>query len=229
VRTAELRAFAGTQIAVQRGVKRLALLTGCLFLLACSSDGDRGGGGQGGQAGSPAGSGGGGSGGQTGGSGGSAGSTGSGGQTGGSTGTGGNNAGRGGNTGTGGQTGGSTGSGGNAGRGGAGGQGGKAGQGGAGGQSCSELQSAYSKALTEAKMCNAALSRQQCTHLVSSLLTCCPTYVDDTTEIDKIYAQWQAAGCIPTIACPAIVCAVPSRANCVPMNSGDWCTDVLTP
>ena len=226
-------------------MKKLALLAGCLFLFACSSDGDRGGGGgQGGQAGSPAGSGGGGGsgGGQTGGSGGSGsagttgsggnagrgGNAGSGGQTGGSTGTGGN-AGRGGNTGSGGQTGGSTGSGGNAGRGGAGGQGGKAGQGGTGGQSCSELQTAYSKALTQAKMCNAALDRQQCLHLVSSLLTCCPTYVDDTTEIDKIYAQWQAAGCIPTIGCPAVVCSVPTRGNCVPMNSGDRCTDVLTP
>jgi len=66
-------------------------------------------------------------------------------------------------------------------------------------------------ALQQAKKCNLALTVVQCTELVSSALICCPTYVNDRTELDKIYAQWQAAGCPPSLVCPAIVCANPTR------------------
>jgi hypothetical protein len=60
---------------------------------------------------------------------------------------------------------------------------------------------------------------------VNTPLVCCPTFVDNTTELDKIYAQFQAAGCTPAIACPAIVCVAPTRGACVSIDSGDWCMD----
>jgi len=74
-------------------------------------------------------------------------------------------------------------------------------------------------------MCNAAQSSQQCINLVLSSLSCgCQTWVKNTTELDAIHAQWDAAGCTGGIACPAIACVNPgTRANCIPMDSGDFC------
>jgi hypothetical protein len=73
-------------------------------------------------------------------------------------------------------------------------------------------------------MCNAALSVEQCTHLVLASLTCtCQVWVNDTTELDKIHGQWNAAGCT-TAVCPAALCINPgTHAACVPANSGDLC------
>ena len=49
-------------------------------------------------------------------------------------------------------------------------------------------------------------------------------WVNDTTELDKIKAQWDAAGCTAGIICPAVVCINPgTKAACVPANSGDLC------
>ena len=49
-------------------------------------------------------------------------------------------------------------------------------------------------------------------------------WVNDTTELDRIQAQWTAAGCTPGIVCPAIACLESRhRAACVPANSGDLC------
>jgi hypothetical protein len=49
-------------------------------------------------------------------------------------------------------------------------------------------------------------------------------WVNDTTELDKIKAQWDAAGCTGGIACPAIACVNPgTKANCVVANAGDIC------
>jgi hypothetical protein len=48
--------------------------------------------------------------------------------------------------------------------------------------------------------------------------------VNDTTELDRIHAQWTSAGCTPGIVCPAIACVNPgTRGSCVPANSGDLC------
>jgi hypothetical protein len=227
--------------------KKIALLAGCLLVLACSSNGERGGMGQGGrgggQTGGTGGSGHGGSpgsagdsgngGGQPGGSPGSAGNSGGGhagseaGGRGGSGATAGNTGGGGqaGAAGQGGESGGHAG--GRAGHGGAGGGGGKAGQGGAGGNgpSCTEIQTAYAKAISNARMCSLASSATQCTHLVPGALSCgCPVWVNDTTELDRIKAQWDAAGCTPGIVCPALAClSAGTHAVCVPIDSGDVC------
>ena len=70
-------------------------------------------------------------------------------------------------------------------------------------------------------MCPA--SNEPCIHLVTASLTCgCQTWVNDTTEIDKIQAQWTAAGCTAMV-CP-ILCPNPgTRSVCLPNDSGDWC------
>jgi hypothetical protein len=79
--------------------------------------------------------------------------------------------------------------------------------------------------MVRARMCSANLTVLQCTHLVLSSLSCgCQTWVNDTTEIDAIKAQWDTAGCTGGIACPLIACVNPgTHANCVPANSGDLC------
>jgi hypothetical protein len=159
-----------------------------------------------GRGGTTGGGGNGGRGGTTGGGGAAAGSTGSAGNTG--------SAGKGGTTGGGGDTGkaGTGGSGGQAGKGGQGGTG-KGGQGGTGGSglTCAELQTAYAKALIDARMCQANLTVVQCTQLVPVLPCGCQTYVNDRTELDKLKAQWDAAGCQATILCPAIACPAPGK------------------
>jgi len=78
-------------------------------------------------------------------------------------------------------------------------------------------------------MCQANLTVVQCTQLVPVLPCGCQTYVNDRTELDKIKAQWDAAGCQATILCPAIACPAPGKGACVSMNSGDVCTSVPTP
>jgi hypothetical protein len=51
----------------------------------------------------------------------------------------------------------------------------------------------------------------------------CPTWVNDTSELDPIAAQWAAAGCTSQV-CPGVACVAPgTSAVCVPANSGDLC------
>jgi hypothetical protein len=105
-----------------------------------------------------------------------------------------------------------------------GGQAGKAGVGGAGGQTCADLAMGYSKAMLQARMCNTGLTSVQCAQLVSTALSCgCPTYVNDSTELERINALWTAARCPPAKICPAIACPNPNKGVCVPIDSGDFC------
>jgi hypothetical protein len=136
-------------------VKRIALLIGCLFLLACSSEGDGGGdGGKGGQSGSQAGS-------------------------------------------------------------------------GTGGDNCAALERRYGQAmLLRARMCNASLTVVQCAQEVSSKLACgCPTFVNDKTELEMIRSEWLQSSCSLNIICPAIACPEPPKVVCLPIDSGDFCTN----
>jgi len=128
---------------------------------------------------------------------------------GGTGGTGGATGGTGGATGgTGGATGGSTGTG---------------GQGGAGGQSCTALATLYADAMNQARMCNAAATTDQCTHLVLASLTCtCQTWVNDSTTLDAIHTLYTQAGCT-TSTCP-VACVNPgTHGACMAINSGDFC------
>ena len=100
------------------------------------------------------------------------------------------------------------------------------------GDPCPGLEAAYSAALTNAKICdpNAASS---CQDLVSQSLACpgCTTHVNDTSKLDAIQKQWQAANCKSQI-CPAIACRFPGTGQCVAGNTvagGGTCIDALTP
>jgi hypothetical protein len=116
---------------------------------------------------------------------------------------------------------GTTGSAGTTGAAGRGGTTGAGGQGGTGGQSCSDLANAYSQAMMNARMCK---GDPPCSHLVTASLQCgCQAWVSDTTELDKIQAQWTAAGCT-TLFCPILCVNTGTHAVCVPNDSGDWCT-----
>jgi len=146
--------------------------------------------------------------------------TGGGGQTatGGQPGSGGQTA-AGGQPGSGGQTatGGQPGTGGQIGAGGQMSTGGKSGTGGAPGQSCAQIESAYATALTAAKDCTVGAGLQ-CRLLADTSIACpgCKVYVNDTTELASLKAQWTSAGCaLSRGVCPAIACVVPSPASCV--------------
>jgi hypothetical protein len=224
-------------------MRHLAWLSSVLLALSCAVDNsnlnvDAGGGtgggvGTGGSVGAGGSAGAGGAGGcprcaPTGGTGGAlGGQSGAGGTIGGAggSGTGGSVAGMGGN-GIGGKgAGGATGSGGKGGATGTGGKGtgGSTGTGGQGGNpSCDALTTDYTTALGQAKLCTPG-APDQCQQMVDSSLSCpgCQTYVNDTTMLDAIDAQWAAAGCDKMhFVCPAIACVVPGPASCVPSGAG---------
>ncbi|HVT10312.1 MAG TPA: hypothetical protein VHO67_22785, partial [Polyangia bacterium] len=119
-------------------------------------------------------------------------------------------------------TGGQAGAGGQPGTGGqpaAGGQTGTAGKSGAGGgpgQTCAQIESAYATALTDAKACTIGAG-MQCRQLADTSIACpgCKVYVNDTTELAALKAQWTSSGCaLSRGVCPAIACVVPSPASC---------------
>jgi len=78
-------------------------------------------------------------------------------------------------------------------------------------------------AVVDARMC--APGSDPCPYVVQSALSCgCPIRAGNKTELDRIKAQWDAAGCTPGISCPGAPCtAPPASAVCVPNDSGDWC------
>lgn len=131
-------------------------------------------------------------------------------------------AGAGGSIATGGQGGHAGGAGGSSGAGkGTGGQAG--GQGGNNGATCAQLATDYATAFTQARMCNTSVSTAQCTHLVVSSLSCgCQGWVNDTSQLDPIAAQWTAAGCVSEL-CPVACIAPGTSGACAPINSGDVC------
>jgi hypothetical protein len=122
--------------------------------------------------------------------------------------------------------GGASGNGGSAGSGHDGGNAGGGGQGGSG-ASCSDLQNQYGAAFADAQMCTVGASGQ-CAQLASAELSpCgfgCTYYVDDTTTLNTIKAEWQAAGCdsLVGVECPAIgyVCTTPRVGTCLAADGG---------
>jgi hypothetical protein len=176
-----------------------------------------------------AGKGGGGSGGSGGGTAGSGGGAGSSGSAGSGGGSGAGGSGHAGASGAGGASGGAghdggAGAGGSSGGAGHDGGAGAGGHQGDGGQSCTELQTEYANAFPAARSCDVK-ANAQCAHLASMTLSpCfsnCMTYVNDTTTLDAIKAQWLAAGCnaVPVV-CPAIACIQPTGKMCVAADGG---------
>jgi hypothetical protein len=139
--------------------------------------------------------------------------------------------------GTGGQLGtaGQPGTGGQIGAGGHPGTGGQVGAGGGSGHTCSQLENEYTDALATAKACTIGAGLQ-CRELADNSIACpgCRVYVNDTTELTALKAQWTSSGCaLSHGVCPAIACVMPAPASCAwnvssgpggPTNMAGTCT-----
>jgi hypothetical protein len=101
------------------------------------------------------------------------------------------------------------------------GSGGSSGSGGAdGGDACAALVAAYGQAYGRALDCNPSIDSVQCHTLTRSSLGCgqCETYVNDSTELDQIRAQYSAS--CPPVPCPYIACILPVAPVCLPADGG---------
>lgn len=128
-------------------------------------------------------------------------------------------------------TGGTSGAGGTSGTDGSGGRGGTGGTTGSGGStvdgglsSCGMFASEYAAVLTGAKSCTAGATGQ-CGQLVpSSLSPCnsgCAEFVTDSSILDGIRNQWDAAGCANVkVLCPLIACEAATGVACVASDAG---------
>jgi hypothetical protein len=105
---------------------------------------------------------------------------------------------------------------------------GSAGQGGSGGQpidggeSCDQLVTDYANAFAAARTCTPGAANQ-CQQLAApTLTTCapCPQYVNDTTKLTAIQAEWRAQGCALPILCPQIACILPGPSTCLSNDAG---------
>ena len=78
------------------------------------------------------------------------------------------------------------------------------------------IESDYGAALLAAKKCTPGATNQ-CQELVNNSLSCpgCKQFVNDTTTLTAIQAEWddQNCGSMPH-ACPAIACLVPTASVC---------------
>jgi hypothetical protein len=94
-----------------------------------------------------------------------------------------------------------------------------------GGASCSDLESQYSAALTEARSCTVHANGQCAQSASGSLSVCfsnCLIFVNDATTLNALKAEWLQAGCANQgpVACPAIACLQPAQGNCVAGDGG---------
>jgi hypothetical protein len=99
---------------------------------------------------------------------------------------------------------------------------------------CPALEAAYASALPDAKRCDPNATTA-CQKLVSTSIACsgCSTVVNDTSGLDAIEQEWQAAGCasMPRV-CPAIACRIPGTGQCVVSSTaagGASCVDAVGP
>ena len=120
------------------------------------------------------------------------------------------------------------GTGGTSGTGGSGATGGTSGAGGSpadgGLSSCGTLASEYAAVLIGAKSCTAGAAGQCGKSVPSSLSPCfsgCAVFVTDSSVLDSIRTEWDAAGCgnVPTL-CPLIACLPAVSSTCVPSDAG---------
>ncbi len=105
------------------------------------------------------------------------------------------------------------------------GAGGSTGGGGASGADagdvCVSLMTTYAAAYQRAIACNPYINSLQCTQVASPSLPCqgCVQHVNDTTELDQIRAQYDAAKC-PPVPCPAIPCHTAGTGACLATDGG---------
>jgi hypothetical protein len=119
-------------------------------------------------------------------------------------------------------TGGTSGAGGDGATGGTSGAGGSPADGGLSG--CGTLASEYAAVLIGAKSCTAGAAGQCGKSVLTSLSLCssgCTTFVTDSSVLDSIRTEWDAAGCgNAPIACPLIACLPAASATCVASDAG---------
>jgi len=117
---------------------------------------------------------------------------------------------------------GTTGTGGTSGAGGSSGAGGARGD--AGALSCGDLAALYKTALAAAKSCDLPGVAGQCQKAVPAALSTCSSscidFVNDPTQLTIIQQQWQAAGCVVPVLCPAIACLTPVTSLCTANDAG---------
>lgn len=104
---------------------------------------------------------------------------------------------------------------------------------GAGPVSCAELESAYAKALGEAKVCaNGPDPVPPCSLEVPNELACpCETFVNPANSgavstLEALKEQWGKQQCGKNVACPEIACPVPASAICSSSGGKGHCADV---
>lgn len=90
--------------------------------------------------------------------------------------------------------------------------------------SCGVLPEMYAHHMKQAKRCSCDAD---CRERVAKDFCGCGTFVnpgqDAYAALKAMRKQWEASGC--SIACPAIPCAEPLGAKCVPTVEGKQCTD----
>ncbi|MCB9557955.1 MAG: hypothetical protein H6707_17715 [Deltaproteobacteria bacterium] len=91
---------------------------------------------------------------------------------------------------------------------------------------CSDIQTAYGRALADAKQCTPGVKTYQCQTIVQSSLACgCPTAVNVTqqqaiAELTRLKTEWDNAGCGTTLLCAPVRCFVPPGADCKGTSAG---------
>jgi hypothetical protein len=87
---------------------------------------------------------------------------------------------------------------------------------------CQAISNQYSSELTQAQVCNPALSVPQCTTKIESGIICsCPVFVQDATTLLELLAQWTYTRC-DTLTWPmcGLKCANPGKAVCTATSGG---------
>ena len=86
---------------------------------------------------------------------------------------------------------------------------------------CGAINTRYVDALKGAKACVPVAGTAQCAQQVATDLACalCVEYVNSTTELEKISAEWKRVGCDAVrFICPAYMCPMPQGVTCSPIN-----------
>jgi hypothetical protein len=85
--------------------------------------------------------------------------------------------------------------------------------------SCAELPTLNAAAIAAARSCDPAAGPDQCQVAVRLSLPCgCQTYVNDGTDVNVLYSEWQAQGC--TAAGCTAGCAVETPRVCNATDGG---------
>ncbi|HVV50822.1 MAG TPA: hypothetical protein VHO06_14245, partial [Polyangia bacterium] len=90
-----------------------------------------------------------------------------------------------------------------------------------GGLTCDQIQADYAVALDKARDCSPNASNQ-CQKMASSELGCtgCPTFVNDTSGLSALEAEWTQGQCGQGQVCPNIACIAPKSATCKAGDGG---------